>query len=77
MSCACQLINYTLQSSHYDFENRSKNADCQKNLEFYHTFLLALLKKVGVRIKKLEYNNPNLELVRILRMLQSLSNYLK
>ena len=30
------------QSSHQDIENRSKNAVCQKNLEFYHTFLLAL-----------------------------------
>ena len=35
-----------LQSSYKDFENRSKNAVCQKYLEFYHTFLLALFKKL-------------------------------
>ena len=47
---------YLGQSSHKDFENRSKNAVCQKNLEFYHTFLHCIhtLEKVGVRIKKLE-----------------------
>ena len=30
----------------------SKNAVCQKSLEFYHTSLVGLLKKVGVRVKK-------------------------
>ena len=34
------------QSSHQDFENKSKNSVCQKNLEFNHNFLLAFLKKL-------------------------------
>ena len=41
---------------------------------FFHgprvkSFPLALLKKLGVRIKKLELNDPNLELVRTLASL--------
>ena len=42
---------YRTQSSHWDFENRSKNDVCQKNLEFY--FSIGTFENVGVRIKKL------------------------
>ena len=37
-----------------------------RNFDFYHTFLLALLKKLESESKSWSKKNPNLELVRTL-----------
>ena len=43
--------NVYAESSHQDFENRSKNAAFQKKSEFYYTFLLRLCKKLESETK--------------------------
>ena len=43
------LVNYVCRGltwSNLDFENRSKNDTFQKQLEFYHTLVLGLFKKL-------------------------------
>ena len=45
-----------LQRSNYDFENRSKYDTFQKQLEFYHTRVLGLFKKLKSDKNEVDYS---------------------
>ena len=69
--------NVYAESSHQDFENRSKNAAFQKKSEFYYTFLLRLQKvgvrdKVGVKYSKFGVNENSAVLTADLKCTLSL-----